>query len=278
MFAFLSNFFQAKGIDLFAPIRLSDCRIQKPYLLERAGITDGTVILLVVPYFTEACTDPARNLSVYAVSRDYHRFFSSLFEELLPLLREAFPSERFAAFVDHSPILEVEAAAKAGLGCIGKNHMLITKKYSSYVFLGELITSAHLETEIHPVECCEDCGLCQMKCPMVDAIGCLSALTQKKGALTAEEERAILSLGSVWGCDVCQSVCPHTKAAIESGSILSPIPFFSEHTLSHLTLAGLDAMDDTAFAERAYAWRGRETIRRNLILSEEHKRKEFELC
>ena len=106
---------------------------------------------------------------------------------------------------------------------------------------------------------------------MSESLGCLSALTQKKGALTDEEQHALRALGSAWGCDVCQEVCPHTRAAIASGSIFSPIPFFSEQALPHLTLDALDEMDDKAFSERAYAWRGRETVRRNLILLEEHE-------
>ncbi len=271
MFAFLSDFFKKRGIFLFAPIALADCTVHKPYLLEREGISDGTAVMLAVPYFSSAAADRSRNLSAYAVSRDYHLFFSRLFGELLPLLRERYPDERFAGFGDHSPLAEVEAAAKAGLGCIGKNRMLITKDYSSYVFLGELITSAHIDAEVHPVRSCEGCGLCQRSCPMSESLGCLSALTQKKGSLTDEEQHALRSLGSAWGCDVCQEVCPHTRAAIASGSIFSPIPFFSEQALPHLTLDALDEMDDKAFSERAYAWRGRETVRRNLILLEEHE-------
>ncbi|MBQ2734751.1 MAG: hypothetical protein IJF33_02865, partial [Clostridia bacterium] len=74
MFSFLCRFFEKKSIDCFAPIPLSACRITKPYLLERAGITDGNVIVLAIPYFSLACMNPNRNLSAYAVSRDYHGF------------------------------------------------------------------------------------------------------------------------------------------------------------------------------------------------------------
>ncbi len=273
MFAFLSDFLQKKAIDCFAPIALSDCNVTRPYLLDRAGISDGTVIILAVPYYTVACESPDRNLSAYAVSRDYHGFFASLFDELILLLKKNFPEHRFAGFADHSPIEETVAAARAGLGVIGKNHLLITKKYSSYVFLGELVTDAILPTKLSPIDFCEACGACMRACPADDCGGCLSALTQKKGELTEEETAAILRYGSAWGCDRCQEVCPHTMRAIADRSILSPIPYFSEQTLPHLTSNILDAMSEEEFSRRAYAWRGRDTIRRNLILMEDHRTK-----
>lgn len=268
MFTFLSTFLEKKQIDCFAALPLSECRIQKPYLLEREGIENGSVVLIAVPYYTTACKDKDRNLSAYAVSLNYHDFFEELFEELLTLLRKQFPNNRFAYFSDHSPIAEVEAASKAGLGVIGKNHLLLTHRYSSYIFLGELFTDAILPYQVGEVTYCEDCGACQRACPAKECGGCLSALTQKKGKLTEEEEKAMLKYGSVWGCDICQEVCPHTKKAIESGSIYSPVEFFSQHTIAHLTKEKLDAMDDELFAKRAYSWRGKAVIERNLKLFE----------
>lgn len=273
MFAFLSKFFLKNHIDLFAPIPLSDCKVQREYLLEREGIQSGTVIMLAIPYFTKTCQDPSRNLSCYAVSKDYHGYFKSLYAELLPLLREKFPNNRFAGFADHSPICEVDAAARAGLGIIGKNHLLITEKYSSFVFLGCLITDAVLNCEAHEPAFCEDCGACTRACPASDMSNCLSALTQKKGALSEEERRKILCHGSVWGCDICQLVCPHTQQALKQNTIFSPIPYFEDDTLPHLTVEKLDEMSDDDFLSRAYAWRGKETVRRNLLLFEELEKK-----
>ena len=273
MLEYLSEYFLPRGIRLFAPIPLSACRVERKYLLDRAEIdpTAGTAILLAVPYFTRAATVPERNLSAYAVPRDYHLFFRDLFGDLLPRLRERFPDEKFAGFADHSPIDERDAAARAGLGIIGRNGMLITKPYSSYVFLGELITSKVIPCAAQEIRYCEDCGACRRACPMEEIGTCLSALTQKKGVLTDAEAETIRSYGSVWGCDICGEVCPHTRRALREGTIDSEIPFFSEQTVSRLTLAELDAMDDETFSARAFAWRGRETIRRNLLLFDADK-------
>lgn len=280
MLKFLSDYFCARGIRLHSPVPLSACTVGRRYLLDRAGIdpASGTAVLLAVPYFTHAAADPARNLSAYAVPRDYHLFFRELFDDLLPLLRERFPEHRFAGFADHSPIDERDAAAQAGLGIIGQNGMLITKPYSSYVFLGELITSAALPAEVQPIGFCEGCGACRRACPMGEIGTCLSALTQKKGALTDAETAEIRRYGSVWGCDICGEVCPHTRRALREGTIYTEIPFFEEQTITHLTREQLDGMSDAEFASRAFAWRGRDTIRRNLCLSETPGEQEEERC
>ncbi|MBQ9784679.1 MAG: epoxyqueuosine reductase [Clostridia bacterium] len=268
MFAFLSEILQKKHIDTFAPVPLSACHVVRPYLLERAGISDGTAIMLAIPYYTHAAADPERNLSAYAVSRDYHLFFSALFQEILPILREQFPAYRFAGFADHSPIDEIHAAASAGLGVLGDNHMLLTERYSSYVFLGEIITDERIDCAPQKPQRCEGCGACMRACPARDGSLCLSALTQKKGVLTPDEERRLLAHNTVWGCDICQEVCPHTRRAFTRGTIFSPIPFFSTDTIPHLSAASLAQMSDEAFEQRAYAWRRRETIGRNLALKE----------
>lgn len=268
MFAFLSNFFQKEGIDFWAPIPLSECTVIKPYLLEREKMNRGSAIIFCIPYFTKACLDPDRNVSAYAVSRDYHLYCKDLFARLLQALRDRFPQYKFAAFADHSPIAEVEAAAKAGLGVIGKNHLLLTKKCSSYIFIGELITDADLPCKVGKPEGCIGCGLCLKSCPAASVQECLSALTQKKGELTDEEKQKLLNHPLVWGCDICQEVCPYTRDAIQQETIFSPIPFFQEETVSHLTYHAVESMSDETFSQRAYSWRGKNTLLRNLSLKE----------
>lgn len=259
----------ARGITAVAPLALAHCTLTRPYLLERAGITDGTAFLFAVPYYTTECDDPARNISAYAVSRDYHLFFAELFDEVLPILRAAFPENRFAGFSDHSPLAEGEAAVKAGLGSFGCNHLFLTEEHSSFVFLGEIVTDAVLDAPPHAVRLCTQCNACYRACPVDLAVhACLSALTQKKGKLTADEIAAVRENGSAWGCDRCQESCPVTKRAKERGTLYSRIPFFRESAIPHLTAARVRAMSDEEFATRAYSWRGREVILRNLMLFE----------
>lgn len=270
VFEMISGMLRDRRIYCFAPVSLSECKITKSRLLERVGIAPekGSAVMMAVPY---AVNDGQKgNISDYAKSRDYHLFFAQLFDELLPVLRSKFPDYRFAGFADHSPIDEIHAAAIGGLGIIGRNGLVITENYSSLIFLGEIVTDAPIECQKQPVRHCEDCGLCLSACPVgCDKQRCLSAITQKKGELSEEEEALILENGSVWGCDTCQTVCPHTKKVYASGTVYSPIPFFSEGRIPFLTRRTVEDMTEDEFAERAYSWRGRGAILRNLVLFEE---------
>lgn len=259
-------------------IPLSKCKVLRPYLLERQGLpTQGTALLFAVPYvLCEDAVDPLRNLSLYAVPRDYHRYFEQLGRELLPWLKRRFPAFSFALFADHSPIDEVHAAALCGLGVIGLNGLLLHKTYGSFVFLAEIITDAPWEvatglgTDDIPQgdpHSCRKCGACVRACPakcLPDSRnGCLSALTQKKGDLSLPESDTLSSHPLVWGCDACQLACPYNQLVLKK-SIDTPIPYFREQRCARITAELISAMPDESFSERAYAWRGKNVIMRNL--------------
>lgn len=255
-----------RGISLASPIPLEACLILRPYKLERCGFSPDstlTAYMFAVPYFAEY---PKGNLSAYAVPRDYHGYFTALFAELIPILQKEYEGYRFFGFADNSPIDERDAAAKAGLGILGDNGLLITKKYSSYVFLGEIITDLPCaDAKTFSVVKCEGCGACKKNCPASNGV-CLSALTQKKGAFTKDEEDIIRNCGTIWGCDICQEVCPHTKRALREGTIYTDIDYFKCDLISALTVERLQKMSSEEFDLRAYSWRGRETVERNLQL------------
>ena len=92
--------------------------------------------------------------------------------------------------------------------------------------------------------------------------------------MTAEECEQLARYGSAWGCDICQEACPYTLRAIAKNTIETPIPFFKEELLSHLTYRQIRDMSAADFSSRAYAWRGREVILRNLKILEERNEKE----
>ncbi len=130
---------------------MSECRVQKPYLLK---FEPGCVVMFTVPYFTG--DDEPRNISRYAVSLDYHIFFSELAAQLKAACDSDLPGTAICTYSDHSPIYEAEAASKAGIGCIGENHLLITEDYGSYIFIGEIFLSEPLEprAEGYPISHC----------------------------------------------------------------------------------------------------------------------------
>lgn len=256
-----------EGVLVSKPIPLAGCRILRPYLLERAGITEGSVIMLAVPY---AAPCEHRTVSAYATGRDYHAYFSALFEQVLAALRADFPNHTFAGFADHSPIDEVQAACSADLGVMGQHGLLLTPAHSSYVFLGEVITSMPTQNKAGLVKHCHACGACRRACPTgLDKQTCLSALTQRKGTLDPRDRARLAAHPYVWGCDICQEACPYTQNAKRNGTLYTSIPYFLEQLLPCPDLDAVDGMSEEAFALRAYAWRGREVIRRNILNKEE---------
>ncbi len=276
------------GTDCGA-LPLSLCTILRPHLLARVGMDDlsatiGTACLMAVPYIvSKDVADPTRNVSLYAVPRDYHLYFKELEKKLIPALQSSFPTYRFALFADHSPIAEVEAAARAGLGVMGCNDLLLTHKWGSFVFLGAVITDAPWPVvtgagedtvPTDPPKRCMACGKCLRACPgkckSGRRDGCLSALTQKKGELSPEEELILAAHPLVWGCDDCQTVCPHNRAILMRGED-TPIDFFRKERLVCLDSATVQAMTDAEFSMRAYAWRGKAVILRNLEIKERMK-------
>ena len=256
-----------EGILLCGCLPLSECKITKKYLLSSCGIEEGSAVLFAIPYLSKDSFFAKKNISAYAVCRDYHAYVAALKERIIPKLLKLFPNNKFALFADHSPIDERDAAVRCGIGFFGKNGLLITKEHSSYCFIAEIITDAHLHADTPSQKGCISCNACLSACPMrVRGCECLSAITQKKGELSKEDSDLIREYGSCWGCDICQEVCPHTKAAVEAGTIFSPIPYFNEKNIPYLTSDIVEHMSKEEFSTRAFSWRGKETILRNLKL------------
>ena len=257
--------FKAEGIDRFASSPVSGL----PIILER-HMPKGALcaVLFLVPYYVR--DDGERNISRYAVSRDYHGYFAFLEEKITDELSRV-GSPHFARVMgDISPIDEKSAAIALGLGVRGRNRLLFNNKYGSYVFIGEVYTDAEIslfsEGLVPQGGKCSECGACERVCPsyLSGGGGCLSDITQKKKLCEADE--ALLSEYAqkcIWGCDICQEVCPHNKAVAET-----PIDFFGKERIPHLTREILDSMDEKAFSCRAYAWRGRAVIERNIEIAE----------
>lgn len=267
LYNFISELLTSEKITLFSPISLEDCNIVKPYLLERVGINGGSAVVCAVPYFSERLVGD-HNISSYCAVKDYHKYFDGLKQRILPTLREAYPQYKFELFADHSPIDERDAAAKSGVGVIGLNGMIITGKYSSYVFLGELITDAAIPHEKKEIEYCIGCKKCVSECPKSETSLCLSAITQKKGELDENEIALMKRYRTAWGCDICQKVCPYTERAIKNGTIFTNIDYFLTDIIPDLNPDILNALSDAEFASRAFSWRGRGTVERNLKILE----------
>ena len=155
----------------------------------------------------------------YARGGDYHAVMKKRLQTLCDTLRARFPDEMFRACVDTAPVLEREHSARAGLGAIGKHTLLIEAGVGSYLLLGEVITTLQLDPSesAESVDPCGTCTRCIDACPTdaitpwsVDATKCISYLTiEHRGEI---EERFHKPMGDwIFGCDICQEVCPHNQ-------------------------------------------------------------------
>ena len=256
------------GIEVFGALSMEDADVINARLLERENFTARSVLMFLVPYYAGESV----NLSRYAAARDYHIALKQITSRLIEGIKERYPEASAKGYGDHSPIAERAAALRAGLGILGDNGLIINEKYGSYVFIGDVITDLPPEAlfakPTKEVRTCMHCGRCKAACPTGILRGegedCLSAITQRKGSLTDAEIVLMKRYNTVWGCDVCQSVCPYNK-----DPHITPVSFFKEDLIPHLTSEILEKMDEEAFFARAFAWRGRKTVERNLSLFEE---------
>lgn len=250
----------AYGIMDFSQIpSLIECRAKS-----RLPKNPRSVICFSFPYYVGVLEE--KNVSSYAVIPDYHDYITNTLGIICNELSLLYHNE-FACFSDISPIPEVFCAVKSGLGFRGKNNLLITKEYGSYVLLGEIVTDMIIAPSVENKDSCLDCGECKNNCPNfaigqseVDYSLCVSSISQRKGELTNEEKSAIKRGGLAWGCDQCQEVCPHNK-----GITATHIQEFLNDVEPVLTNENMDKLMKT----RAYGYRGRAVLERNLKIINE---------
>jgi len=185
----------------------------------------------LAPVLRGAPAEPAGRIARYALGTDYHVALRDRLERLAGDLRaDGLPAGE-VAYVDDRPLAERALAARAGLGWIGKNSNLLTHtRAGSWVFLGALLTSAELPTDRPIRTTCGSCTRCLTGCPTgaivaphtVDARRCISYLTiEHPGVLDAWEAAAIDDW--IFGCDVCQEVCPVNADADDPGPLRVPL-------------------------------------------------------
>ena len=185
---------------------------------------------------------------------DYHDVIRGRLHELADYLRELAPGTATRGVVDTAPLLEREFAQLAGLGWVGKNTLLLSKHAGSYFFLAALLTNVELEYDSpHVADHCGTCTACLDACPtaafpqpyVLDATRCISYLTiELQDAIPVELRQGMGDW--VFGCDVCQEVCPWNRSAPQSHeSVFAPQP-----ELNPLELTELFDLDEEAFRRR----------------------------
>jgi epoxyqueuosine reductase len=236
------------------------------YLRDRAGayshpsgVLQGvcSIIILAMNYHT---TEPAEiragqgRVSRYAWGTDYHEMIRDRLDSLAAWFQEQSPGAMTRGVVDTAPMLEREFAQLAGLGWIGKNTLLLNKQLGSWFFLAALLTNLELDYDApHETDHCGTCRACLDACPtqafvdayVLDARRCISYLTiELRGAIPDEIRRGVGDW--LFGCDVCQDVCPwNHRAPVTNEPAFKPLA-----DMNPIDLAALFHLDDAAFRAR----------------------------
>lgn len=253
---------KARIFDEFAPA-LSEGKY--PFC-DKIGITPfdvmedaESVIVFAVSYHSKR----SGNVSSYAFGMDYHKVLPEIAKPAIDYLKENGFSAEF--FTDNGSLPERHLAQLAGLGFVGKNHCLIHPKLGSFTFIGYILTNCPIDADAPLEMSCMDCGKCIDACPSGalksrDFSKCLSYITQKKGELTESEAELIKSGGSIWGCDICQRVCPHNADAPEAVRQEFRIDLMPNVEIDR-DITNREFREK--YGEKAFSWRGKNVILRN---------------
>ena len=169
-------------------------------------------------------------IASYACRRDYHKVIRKALLSVLRQLKERYPQLQGRAFADSAPLVEKQLAVDAGLGWIGRQSLLVTPKFGSYVLLGELVLTEAADEYDAPLQTvgCGECRRCVASCPtgaivsdmVINTARCISCHT-----VEATPSDDVDLHGWVFGCDECQKCCPYNRSAAQSCGLLLPREF-----------------------------------------------------
>lgn len=261
---------EQKGLTNEFEAKILEQRLSTSHYLQ----TGQTILSIAFPYLYESQWGKDNGFSIYTKRADYHSVVKGYLTQIAEFIRNL--GGEAVALVDSNTLPERYIAYLCGVGFIGKNNMLITKKYGSYVFLGEIITDLRIECEKEPTreamlqfEACGDCKICLRECPTKSIHGdgcnpniCLSYLTQKKAL---DENQIKLLKGNLFGCDFCQLKCPYNEKALTS-----PLEAFAPYSHMEEEADYYAQMDNAFFREKmnitSCGWRGKNVLKRNAML------------
>ena len=188
-----------------------------------------SVVVVALNYYTphqHVEDSQAGKVSRYAWGDDYHEVMGEKLRELLEWIKQQWPETEGKVCVDIQPVMDKAWAVRAGLGWMGKHTNVITRDYGSWVFIGELLLNLELEhSDDQIADQCGSCTLCIDACPtgaivepyVLDANRCISHATIESRAATIRSDVAERLEGWLYGCDVCQDVCPWNYTTPVSG-------------------------------------------------------------
>jgi epoxyqueuosine reductase len=214
-----------------------------------------SILSLALNYYHDVETPHHIKISRYAWGDDYHDVIGIMLEKLLEQVKILAPETEGKYYVDTGPLLEKAIAERAGLGWIGKHTNVITQEIGSWVFLSEIILNLDLEPDTPATDLCGTCTRCIEACPtdaitapyQLNATKCISYLTiELKPENEIAPELAEQMEGWLYGCDICQDVCPWNR--FEQQTPFSAFAPRSENL--SLTKEKVEAMEQEEFSKR----------------------------
>lgn len=231
-----------------------------------------SVVSLLLNYFpSETQVDDTYKISKYAFGQDYHIVIKEKLKELLYSIQQNIGEVSGRAFVDSAPVLDKAWAAKSGLGWMGKNTNLITKRLGSFYFIAELIIDLELDYDYATTDHCGTCTACIDACPtqaivepyVVDGSKCISYFTIELKENIPSEMKGKFD-DWAFGCDICQDVCPWNKfSKPHNEPLFNPNPellSMSKKDWEEITKETFDAVFKNSAVKRT-KWQG---INRNI--------------
>ena len=236
--------------------------------IEKCGIAkyeNKSAIVCLFPYF---CGNADGNLSLYARGYDYHSVIKEKLSLVTDFIKALSPDSECGIFADIGPEIDRRLAYEAGLGFYGKNRMLINDDFGSYFFIGYILTDLPLPEDKPLSKSCMGCNKCIEAC-IGGALGegfclekCASHISQKKGDLTDDEIAILKKSNLIFGCDMCQRVCPHNNITPR------PMKEFTEDMIYSLSISDIENLSNREFLSkyknRAFSWRGKNVLLRNI--------------
>lgn len=244
------------------------------------GGEPASLIAIAVAYPSKMINPPKSEPGAYrgifarsAWGQDYHQVLRTAMDKLVNFIRERVPEAMIESMVDTGALVDRAVSQRAGIGFSAKNCSIISPKFGSWIFLGELVTNIPFPPDTPVTEDCGECTKCIDACPTGALVGpgqlnaqrCISFLTQTKGFL---DEEFMLKIGNrLYGCDTCQIVCPKNR-----GKNWDHHPEFhpDPEVVKPLLLPLLD-IGNREFKERfgqsSASWRGKKPIQRNAVIA-----------
>lgn len=215
-----------------------------------------SVVVCTLNYFQYEKTlwhdEGSAKISMYAQGKDYHDVVHGKLSQLLSFIKTQDEKADGKIYVDTGPLLEKALAARAGIGWQGKNTNILTEDAGSFFFIGVLLLNLPFPPDAIPVfDGCRDCTLCLDACPtqafvqpyVLDATKCISYLTiEYKGKIDATLSEKMD--GWLFGCDVCQTVCPYNVRDAEPATVTE---FYATKELNEKTLLDFLSLDELEF-------------------------------